>query len=242
MARVLLFEDNPINSKMMKMFLEQSGYYVELALSFNELQTKVTHSFDLLFIDVSSPALDMELLAEFVHRAKQGVNCPPIVAVMNNAKDAEIKYYLQIGMDGYITKPISVKSLRETIEIVRSGKVTPAPGEDFVDVDKLSGALGISDRKMLVNLFEQFFKNIQEEVPLMQSAAMSKDYNALRNISHNIKGASRNLRLTNLGKLAEEIEGQTKYPSASLDIMSMINDFASACERVYNDFCNKYSK
>ncbi len=240
--RALLFEDNPINSRLMTMFLEQSGYFVDLALSFDELRRKITEGYELVFIDTSSPALNKDALGEFIYKSKMSsaFRCPPIIAILNNAKDSDIKEYLNMGMDGYVTKPISVKALRDTIDRARSGLTTPAPGEDVIDIDKLSRTLGIPDKNMLINLFGQFFTGVQKELRQMRAAVTLKDYNALRNLAHSIKGSSRNLRLTNIGSIAEEIEGQTKYPSASLDLTSMINSLEGACQRLFNEYNARY--
>jgi HPt (histidine-containing phosphotransfer) domain-containing protein len=162
--------------------------------------------------------------------------------VLNTAKESEIRRFLNMGMDGYITKPISVKSLKETIDRVRSGKAGAAPGEDVVDVEKLSSALGVPDLAVLVDLFEKFFATVRKEISDMRSAADIKEFDTIRAKAHSIKGASRNLRLNNIGKIAEDIESQTKYPSQSLDLHKIINDLESAITRVYNDFSAKYNK
>ncbi|MDR0453670.1 MAG: Hpt domain-containing protein [Deferribacteraceae bacterium] len=240
--KVLLFEDNQINSKLMSMFLEQSGYFVEMALSVDELQRKVTEGYEFVFIDVSSPSLNKDLLGDFVHKSKNSAfsKCPPMIAVLTSAKDSDIKEYLSMGIDGYVVKPISVKLLRETIEKVRTGLTTPAPGEDVIDIEKLSRTLGIPDTNLLINLFGQFFTTVQKELRQMRAAVTLKDYSALKNLAHSIKGSSRNLRLNNIGKLAEEIESQTKYPSASLDLDSIVNNLEGACQRLFNSYNANY--
>ncbi|MDR2104220.1 MAG: response regulator [Deferribacteraceae bacterium] len=242
--RALVFEDNPINSRLMTMFLEQSGYFVELALRPSELEQKISKGFEIVFVDTASPALGKDTLEEIIHRSKasQQFVCPPIVAVLNTTKETEIRRFLNMGMDGYITKPISVKSLKETIDRVRSGKAGAAPGEDVVDVEKLSSALGVSDLAVLVDLFEQFFLTVNREIAEMRTAADTKDFDVIRAKAHSIKGASRNLRLNNIGKLSEDIESQTKYPSQSLDLHKIITNLESAVTRVYNDFSAKYRK
>ena len=242
--RVLLFEDNHINSKLMTMFLEQTGFFVDLALSVDELRRGISGGYELVFIDVSSPALNKDMLGDFVHKWKVSTafKCPPIIAILNNAKDSDIKEYLNMGIDGYVTKPISVKLLRDTVDKVRSGLMTPAPGEDSIDIDKLSRTLGIPDQNLLIGLFAQFFTTIQKEMRQMRAAVTLKDYNALKNLAHSIKGSSRNLRLTNIGGIAEEIESHTKYPSASLDLDSMISRLEGACSRLFNEYNSRYGK
>ena len=242
--RVLLFEDNPINSKLMSMFLEQTGFYVDMALSFDELRRKISEGYELAFIDVSSPALDKELLGDFIHKSKISsiFRCPPIIAILKTAKDSDIKEYLNMGIDSYVIKPISVKLLRETIDRVRSGLTTPAPGEDVIDIEKLARTLGIPDKDMLIGLFGQFFTTIQKELRQMHAAVTLKDFGALKNLAHSIKGSSRNLRLNNIGSIAEEIEGQTKYPSASLDLKPIVSRLEGACQRLFNEYNAMYGK
>jgi CheY-like chemotaxis protein len=240
--RALVFEDNPVSSKLMSMFLSQSGYFVELALSTIELEQKISQGFDVVFVDTASPALGKEALEDFVRAAKssQMYNCPPLVAVLTTTKETEIKRYMSIGMDGYIIKPISVKSLKDTLDRVRSGKTSPAPGEDVVDIEKLAQTLGIPNIPVVLDLFDKFFQTVRKELDDMRNAVALKDFAAIRSLAHSIKGSSRNLRLNNIGKLAEDIESQAKYPSQTLDLNSLINGLESALSRVFNDFNTKY--
>ena len=147
-----------------------------------------------------------------------------------------------MGIDSYVIKPISVKLLRETIDRVRSGLTTPVPGEDVIDIDKLSRTLGIADKDMLIGLFGRFFTDVQGELRKMRAAVILKDYGALKNFAHSIKGAARNLRLNNIGSIAEEIEAETKYPSASLDLQPVVSRLDGACQRLFNEYNAKYGK
>ncbi|MDR2870615.1 MAG: response regulator [Deferribacteraceae bacterium] len=216
MARALVFEDNPINSKMLGTFLNQEGYMVDFALKFDELVNMHMSGYDIVMIDVHSPAVDAHVIADFVARTK-AYSCPPLIAILNSNKEKEIKQYMDFGIDGYITRPVSVKAIRDMVERISSGQAIPTPSDDLIDLEKLGNALNMPDRNKLIALFDQFFDGAVAEIKSMYAAVKLKDYETLRKFATRFKATSRNLKLSNLGKLSEDIESQTKYPSANTD-------------------------
>ena len=59
MARILVVEDNALNSNMLRRSLERRGYEIEIAINGQEVLDKVeVEKPDLILMDMSLPVLD----------------------------------------------------------------------------------------------------------------------------------------------------------------------------------------
>jgi CheY-like chemotaxis protein len=109
--RILVVEDNPLNFKLVRDVLEYAGYEVVGAGSGEEgLQLAVDLPPDLVLMDLQLPGIDG---TETMRRLRQGVLADdvPVIALsaLVMAHDHESAH--TAGFDGYLNKPISVRSL-----------------------------------------------------------------------------------------------------------------------------------
>jgi CheY-like chemotaxis protein len=120
--RILLAEDNPVNQRVAASMLEKAGHSVLLAHNGLEvLELLKSHSVDLVFMDLQMPELDgLETTRKIRDREKVAGSHLPIVAMTAHALESDRLECLTIGMDDYISKPISSARLREVIAKVRS--------------------------------------------------------------------------------------------------------------------------
>ncbi|MFP4131883.1 MAG: ATP-binding protein [Thiohalospira sp.] len=113
--RVLVAEDNAINARVIRTFLEQAGHHVtvvgdgEAALA--HLQNEPV---DIAFLDLRMPGLDgIEVARRW--RQEEGDGRVPLVALTANATEADRAACAEAGMDGFLTKPVSSAELDELI-------------------------------------------------------------------------------------------------------------------------------
>jgi signal transduction histidine kinase/DNA-binding response OmpR family regulator len=117
-ARVLLAEDNLVNQKLVVRMLERRGYDVTVAGDGVEALLAVERErFDLILMDVQMPRMDgFETAAAIRAREKEPEDHLPIVAMTAHAMKGDRERCLAAGMDGYLSKPISMAELYATIE------------------------------------------------------------------------------------------------------------------------------
>lgn len=119
-ARVLLAEDNEINAEIVTVILEKIGAQVEqvpngkAAVDLFEVSPEGTYI--LILMDIQMPVMDG---LEATRRIRK-MNCPhaktiPIIGLSANAFSEDIDRALRSGMTGYLSKPIEVAKLLETI-------------------------------------------------------------------------------------------------------------------------------
>ncbi len=116
--RILLAEDNRVNQVLAVRLLQKRGYTVVVAANGREaLAALETQTFDLALMDVQMPEMDgFEATAAIREKEKTTATRLPIIALTAHAMKGDEARCLVAGMDGYISKPISSRTLFETLE------------------------------------------------------------------------------------------------------------------------------
>ena len=116
---VLIVEDDPDQAALARLRVSAAGYAVRLARDCKELLDEVRSRPlpDLLLLDILLPdGNGFDVLANMRRHPKLALL--PIVMLTVLAKPEEVRRGLDLGADGYITKPYSKKILSETIRSV----------------------------------------------------------------------------------------------------------------------------
>jgi len=119
--QVLLVEDTPINQTLQSILLTRMGYEVTLANNGVEgVEAFGTSRFDLILMDIQMPEMGGIEATQRIREREQVQHLPktPIIAVTANALKGDRERYFEAGMDGYVSKPLSMDSLKTEIERV----------------------------------------------------------------------------------------------------------------------------
>jgi two-component system, sensor histidine kinase and response regulator len=119
---ILVAEDNAVNQKLAMRLLEKHGHTVVVAKAGKEaLAAWQRARFDLILMDIQMPEMDgFEATAAIreVERIKGGHT--PIVAMTAHAMAGDRQRCMEVGMDGYVSKPIHARAVFEAINQVCS--------------------------------------------------------------------------------------------------------------------------
>lgn len=115
--RVLLVEDNPVNRKLARHYLEKLGCDVELAANGKEAVTLCANrSYQAVFMDCQMPEMD-GFTATILIRANEGAATRiPIIALTANAMEGDRERCLDCGMDDYLSKPLQIADLARALD------------------------------------------------------------------------------------------------------------------------------
>ncbi|MBL0329194.1 MAG: response regulator [Bacteroidetes bacterium] len=118
--KLLLVEDNLINQRLTKLILEKAGYEV---LTANNGQEAVDYyrkdgSIKLIIMDIQMPVLDGLAATQVIrfHEAEQKLKKTPIIALTAHAMKGDKEKCLEAGCDNYLSKPIMLDVLVNTIK------------------------------------------------------------------------------------------------------------------------------
>jgi len=115
---ILVVEDNDMNMQLVEYLLEEGGYAIVKATSGEEALTITRREGegrrDLILMDIHLPGMDgLSVVREMKSDARtSGI---PILALTAHAMRGDKDRFLEAGCDGYISKPIDVKTFLQSI-------------------------------------------------------------------------------------------------------------------------------
>jgi CheY-like chemotaxis protein len=115
-ARVLVVEDNDMNMQLVEYLLEEGGYQIVKAAS-GEDALSIARSgdpVDLILMDIHLPGIDgLSVVREM--KTDGRTKAIPILALTAHAMRGDRDRFLEAGCDGYISKPIDVKTFLTSV-------------------------------------------------------------------------------------------------------------------------------
>lgn len=115
MKTILVFEDDPVQARLVQRILEHADYKVVVALSGEEgLQQALAEVPDLILLDMGLPDLDGQTVAGLIKGSSLLANVP-LVAVTAWPQDVAEEMALAYGCDGYFSKPIKAREFAAQI-------------------------------------------------------------------------------------------------------------------------------
>ncbi len=230
-GRVLLVEDNLVNQKVARTFLERLGCDVRVASNGLEaVQAFAQSRFDLVLLDLQMPLMDGYAATSRLRGLEHGDRRTPVVALTASAMTGQKERCLEAGMDDLITKPLDVERLQAVLErfglnvsgAEERGKapggvlldesavvalVASDAGDAPVDLVALRELTG-EDSGFARELAHTFFYTSEELLAELGHCVARRDRGALERAAHSLKGASANIRAPRLRDLCAELEAQ----------------------------------
>jgi len=115
MKRILIVEDKATSRELLRNILEPRGYAVIEAVDGFDGLAKASEGLpDLILMDLHMPKLNgMEVLRKL--RADPRFASTPVIAITASAMQGDRERALAAGFNGYLTKPVSLDTLRAEI-------------------------------------------------------------------------------------------------------------------------------
>jgi len=113
---ILVADDDPDIVNIVAMSLEAQGYTVFKAANGQEAVGQARQNTpDLIFMDMMMPVLSgYEAVSEL--KADEATRGIPIVGLSAKAMSNDLERALDVGIDGYITKPFRISQILSTVE------------------------------------------------------------------------------------------------------------------------------
>ncbi len=114
--RVLVVDDNTINRQVVMLFLKPlNAHIVEATNGVEALAAMEDERFDLVLLDMHMPVLDGPGTIERIRDSNEDWAMTPVIALTADAMSGDRERYMDMGLDGYIPKPLSVRDLLSEI-------------------------------------------------------------------------------------------------------------------------------
>ena len=198
---VLVVEDHPVNREVLVRQLGLLGLAADTANDGAEAWAAWTQrNYAAVLADIHMPGMDGYALVRCMRatEAEQRKDRTPVVAVTANALKGEEERCLAAGMDAYITKPVNIDRLRDTLarwlpQLARGeAAIQAGTPRSMAALDRsvLGSWLG-DDSAAVVPLLHQFRKTTKEAKQEIDAAAHVGDLATLAAATHKLNGAAR---------------------------------------------------
>ena len=256
--RILIVEDNAINQNLVLLMLERMGYTANVAANGLEALEMLHHQrYDAVLMDVQMPEMDGLEATQHIRQDFEFIDQPRIIAMTANAMSGDREICLSAGMDDYVSKPIHIEELVDSLNRCQSreirdqhlagkyqaqigGRPAPATGpvtveniHEIIDLNellRLKETLGSRVDTMLPTLIASFFKQA-EKLTLEAGRALEESrIEDLRRAAHTLKSNSASFGAKRLTDIARRLEEQSRLgitDGAGILIRQAAEEFAT---------------
>jgi CheY-like chemotaxis protein len=216
-GRVLLAEDNEINTLLARTMLEEAGYSVDcVGDGAQAVQAVQAQRYDLIVMDVQMPVMDGLLATRTIRALGAPASETPILAMTANAMRSDRDACLAAGMDDFISKPIDAEAFLRLVSRFMAADLwsedepadAPAPAAALADLDeaKLDSFARLMPAAKLRTVLDGYLSGAAGRLKRIEELEAQLDFSAMSREAHDLKGVSGNFGAQRLQALAEQLE------------------------------------
>ncbi|MBC8210703.1 MAG: response regulator [Gammaproteobacteria bacterium] len=240
---ILIVDDNAIN---LALACELTRIWGHLPTQANNaraaMQLFKVQSFDLILLDIQMPEIDGIELMQMM-RNEQPELCTRIIAITANVLEKEQERLLNLGFDGYISKPIEEQKLKNLLDhqqpVSTVKPQTDAPtgalsSLDFAQTLKLCA----NQEKLVISTFTMLQQELPDYKNVLNFAIGSVDLEKIGAIMHILHGVVCYAALPALSQLLKQYEAlkDSHEEVMVLQLASQVNSELKAVEQALKQF------
>jgi PAS domain S-box-containing protein len=243
-GRVLLVEDNAINQRVARRFLERMGCEVHVVGDGKQaVEAFERNSYAFILMDMQMPVMDGLEATRRIRALEGDSRHTPIVALTANAMRGTLERCLEAGMDDYLTKPLEVSRLQDVLDRFLNADISDLEPTVVASMhrnldesirQRLQQVAG-DDEEFAAELVSAFIMGGEEAIEEMRAAVHRQDLEQLARAAHKLKGAANNMHVDRLGLLTADVETRAREGSCddwSEDLKQITKEFGRVSEQL----------
>ncbi|MCF8056102.1 MAG: response regulator [Desulfocapsa sp.] len=239
---ILIVEDNLTNQEVTSGMLSVFGCQTELANNGQEaVQAFSPGKYDLILMDCQMPVMDGYQATAAIRQLErdQGVSHPtPIIALTGLVLKSDWEKCLNVGMNGYLSKPFSLQKLLEAVipwsrprnddrldpsppqkgqsalasidRVGASAEKSRSPSIDRAVLHSLTALQAEGQEDIVARIIHAYIAGSDVIIARLREAFGSQDRQSLGNAAHALKSSSANVGAIALSEMSKDIEMQCK--------------------------------
>ena len=228
-ARILLAEDNITNQQVALGMLKNMGLRADsVANGVEALKVLETIPYDMVIMDIQMPEMDGLEATRLIRNPKSAVlnHNIPIIAMTADAMQGDREKCIEVGMNGYISKPVMPRALVDALEKwlpvmadanptkISSEEKSTAPSQQpaplvpnplVFDKEGLVARL-INNRVLAEDLVKIFLQEMPKRIELLKKCVETGDMAGVGLQLHTIRGSTANIGGEHMRIVTAEIE------------------------------------
>ncbi|MFO8041539.1 MAG: ATP-binding protein [Sodalinema sp.] len=248
-GKVLVVEDTHINQKVVMNQLKLLGYTAACVNNGQEALDQLQEQpFDIVLMDCQMPVLDGYRATQRLRSwESESDRQTVVIGLTAHAMEGDRQKCLDAGMDDYLAKPVTMQKLKSVLEHWMS-KIEPLNSADsstmshngnrpdpivppsasmadssstpeiYIDWDRLHEVSG-DDLEFELELLDSFMESAREYVAGAKAALAEGDVETFSRLVHQIKGASGNVGIPAMMKLAGHLNERVKHESVNPELL-----------------------
>ncbi len=211
---ILVVEDDPATRIVVQSLLEAAGHLVTLAADgFEAIRKAEIAPFDVVLMDISLPGMDGPQTAAALRAAALGTSVP-VIAMSAHVFKTEIDQFLNTGMDGYISKPLTPESLLGGIDTAlrRTSAQPSGRADQAASIGRDIKSLGAGTVSKILDAAETV---LPQRFAAMRESLPARNFKRIEKLAHATCSSAASAGFTTLLSDAKALEVSAKAGNAN---------------------------
>ncbi|SFQ67487.1 PAS domain-containing hybrid sensor histidine kinase/response regulator [Hymenobacter arizonensis] len=253
-GRILLVEDNLVNSLLAETVLRNWGWQVTTAANGPAAIQLFEHRpFDLVLMDIQMPGMDGETAARFLRQHPEPARAAtPIIALTARAQAGEAERLQAAGFDGYLAKPYREQQLLDTMQdVLTRQQVLAEPTPLYTTTPNMPSAKPLydlsnvrqlvrQDEKIVRRLAWAFIETTPAILTALDEALTRGNWEEVGDAAHHLKSSLDGLGVESLRLVIREIENYGAKPPTPSHAAQQVALVRATTEQVMADLRTEF--
>jgi signal transduction histidine kinase/CheY-like chemotaxis protein/HPt (histidine-containing phosphotransfer) domain-containing protein len=223
---ILMAEDHPTNRIVLTQQVNRAGFALEVAVDGQEAFEKwQSGRYALILTDLHMPRMDGYQLTKAVREWEHTHKEPrtPILALTANALGGEAERCIELGMDDYLIKPVTISLLASKlhrwmphVKLGEASEVPPTKTVEWIPGVNSKTLLDLcrGDATVAQEILDEFVAATKADLLALQDSLRQKDKPGIVRQSHRIKGSAAMVGAHDLADKATRLEASANTETA----------------------------
>ena len=219
--RILVADDNEVNSMIITQILLQQNHQVDVVTNGELALDKLRDTdYDLMILDGNMPVMGGMEVIQIYQALNAGQPQVPAIILSADATLETIESFKEVGISAYLTKPIQIDLLLQTIEEVvtqstfktaevidySNAKIDSQNNTLLLNVSRLDSLKQLdTSSRFIEKLILDFMADTEQRVTSLNTYTKARDFVKIKACGHTIAGSAANVGADELTKLCERL-------------------------------------